>query len=212
MYEKIALKKEIKFKLDLPYAIYEPENRDGSPLPLIVFLHGAGERDENLAFVDRYGPLKAVKNGEHFPFIVAAPQCGNDKYWGNYLESLNFWLNEIIEKYNVDTKRIYLTGLSMGGTGCWHWLLANPERFAAAAPVCGTGVCWYACRIPNKPIWVFHGDADTVVPISESKTMVEFLRKSGGNPKFTVFPGVGHNAWDYAYNRELYDWFLEHSL
>ena len=100
----------------------------------------------------------------------------------------------------------------MGGTGTWHWLMANPERFAAAAPVCGVGICWYACRIAHKPIWVFHGDNDQTVAYFESVNMVEALKKSGGEPVFTTLEGVGHNAWDYAYTDELTEWFLKHTL
>ncbi|MEE1026132.1 MAG: prolyl oligopeptidase family serine peptidase [Acutalibacteraceae bacterium] len=195
------------------YLLYTPENWDKSKkFPLLVFLHGAGERGDDIAFAGRYGPFKYAAEGKNYPFVMVAPQCKSNKYWGNYLESLDLFLDDIIEKYNIDEKRIYLTGLSMGGTGTWHWLMASPERFAAAAPVCGTGICWYACRIAHKPIWVTHGTADTVVPYDESLRMVEFLKKYGGEPILTTLEGVGHNAWDYAYTDELTDWFLKHSL
>ena len=201
--------KNIKFN----YLLYTPENWDKSKkFPLLVFLHGAGERGDDIAFAGRYGPFKYAAEGKNYPFVMVAPQCKSNKYWGNYLESLDLFLDDIIEKYNIDEKRIYLTGLSMGGTGTWHWLMASPERFAAAAPVCGTGICWYACRIAHKPIWVTHGTADTVVPYDESVRMIEFLKKSGGEPILTTLEGVGHNAWDYAYTDELTDWFLKHSL
>ena len=201
--------KNIKFD----YLLYTPENWDKSKkFPLLVFLHGAGERGDDIAFAGRYGPFKYAAEGKNYPFVMVAPQCKSNKYWGNYLESLDLFLDDIIEKYNIDEKRIYLTGLSMGGTGTWHWLMASPERFAAAAPVCGTGICWYACRIAHKPIWVTHGTADTVVPYDESVRMIEFLKKSGGEPILTTLEGVGHNAWDYAYTDELTDWFLKHSL
>ncbi len=201
--------KNIKFD----YLLYTPENWDKSKkFPLLVFLHGAGERGDDIAFAGRYGPFKYAAEGKNYPFVMVAPQCKSNKYWGNYLESLDLFLDDIIEKYNIDEKRIYLTGLSMGGTGTWHWLMASPERFAAAAPVCGTGICWYACRIAHKPIWVTHGTADTVVPYDESLRMVEFLKKYGGEPILTTLEGVGHNAWDYAYTDELTDWFLKHSL
>ena len=201
--------KNIKFD----YLLYTPENWDKSKkFPLLVFLHGAGERGDDIALAGRYGPFKYAAEGKNYPFVMVAPQCKSNKYWGNYLESLDLFLDDIIEKYNIDEKRIYLTGLSMGGTGTWHWLMASPQRFAAAAPVCGTGICWYACRIAHKPIWVTHGTADTVVPYDESVRMIEFLKKSGGEPILTTLEGVGHNAWDYAYTDELTDWFLKHSL
>ena len=213
MLKNEILKKEVIKNIKFDYLLYTPENYDKSKkFPLLVFLHGAGERGDDVSLVGRYGPFKYAAEGKQYPFVMVAPQCKADKYWGNYLESLDLFLDEIIEKYNIDEKRIYLTGLSMGGTGTWHWLMASPQRFAAAAPVCGTGVCWYACRIAHKPIWVTHGTADTVVPYDESVRMIKFLKKSGGEPILTPLEGVGHNAWDYAYTDELTDWFLKHSL
>lgn len=116
-------------------------------------------------------------------------------------------MDEVLATYAVDPVRVYLTGLSMGGT--WQWLMANPERFAAAAPVCGSGVYWYASRIAQKPIWIFHGAEDTTVLLEESLNMYRALLKSGGHPKLTVYETVNHNAWDYAYTDELAQWFLQ---
>lgn len=205
--------KEISKKITFDYLAYTPKdwNKD-KKYPLLVFLHGAGERGDDVSLVGRHGPFKYANQGKEYPFVMVGPQCPSDKYWGNYLESLSAFLDEIIKEYNIDTNRIYLTGLSMGGTGTWHWLMAEPERFAAAAPICGTGICWYACRIANKPIWITHGTADATVPFDESERMVEFLKRSGGDPKFTVLEGVGHNAWDYAYTDELTEWFMKQSL
>jgi len=213
MVEHKILNKEVTKKVELDYLLYLPKNYNKEEkFPLLIFLHGAGERGDDVAVAGRHGPFKYAKEGKDYPFIMVAPQCKKDKYWGNYLESLNDFLDNIIENYNVDTSRIYLTGLSMGGTGTWLWLMANPERFAAAAPVCGAGICWYACRIAHKPIWVTHGDSDQTVAYSESVNMVEALKKSGGEPIFTTLEGVGHNAWDYAYTDELTEWFLKHTL
>ena len=213
MVEHKILNKEVTKKVELDYLLYLPKNYNKEEkFPLLIFLHGAGERGDDVAVAGRHGPFKYAKEGKDYPFIMVAPQCKKDKYWGNYLESLNDFLDNIIENYNVDTSRIYLTGLSMGGTGTWLWLMANPERFAAAAPVCGEGICWYACRIAHKPIWVTHGDSDQTVAYSESVNMVEALKKSGGEPIFTTLEGVGHNAWDYAYTDELTEWFLKHTL
>ena len=196
-----------------PYLTYLPEDYDpAKQYPLVVFLHGAGERGNERASLARHGWFKHAEQGEQFPFIMVAPQCPEGKYWGSYIESLNVFLDTILETYSVDRNRVYLTGLSMGGTGTWLWSLSNPERFAAVAPICGTGVYWFAERLVDKPLWVFHGDKDDIVPLLESEHMVESLRKRGGNPKFTVLPGVGHNAWNYAYNQELADWFLQYSL
>lgn len=195
------------------YLAYTPEGYDGSkPYPLVVFLHGAGERGEDLSLVARHGFFEHVKEGHKYPFLMVGPQCPKGKYWGNYIESLNLFLDHIQEKYNVDKSRIYLTGLSMGGTGTWLWLLANPERFAAAAPVCGTGIYWYTDSIANKPVWMFHGDEDEIVPIQESYNMVQSMKRWGKEPRLTVLKGVGHKAWNYAYHDELAEWFLQYRL
>lgn len=213
MIENLVFEKEVCKKIEFNYLAYTPKDYDKTQKsPLLVFLHGAGERGDDLSLVARHGPFKYANAGKDYPFVMVAPQCRSNKYWGNYLESLNDFLDEIIVKYNIDESRIYLTGLSMGGTGTWHWLMANPERFAAAAPICGSGIYWYAIRIANKPLWIFHGNADETVPFYESENMVKALKLRGGDPKFTVFDGVGHNAWDYAYTDELTDWFMTHKL
>lgn len=208
-----SFEKTVSRKIKFNYLCYTPKDYNKEQkYPLLLFLHGAGERGNDISLVGQYGFFKQAAEGKEFPFVMVGPQCPFDQYWGNHLESLNDFLDEIIEKYNIDEKRVYISGLSMGGTGTWHLLMAYPERFAAAAPICGTGVYWYAVRIANKPIWVFHGDQDNIVPIKESYSMVEALKLRGNNPKFTVFEGVGHNAWDFAYTDELVDWLMKHSL
>ena len=207
------ISKQIARKIDFEYLCYLPKdyNKD-KKYPLLLFLHGAGERGNDVSLVGRHGFFKQANEGKDFPFIMVGPQCPCNEYWGNHLESLNYFLGEIIKKYNIDEKRIYLTGQSMGGTGTWHLLMAYPERFAAAAPVCGTGIYWYAVRIATKPLWIFHGDKDDIVPISESYSMLESLKRYGAEPKFSVFEGVKHNAWDFAYTNELVEWFMDKSL
>ena len=213
MVEHLKFNQKVERHISFDYLCYTPKDYDGTKkYPLLLFLHGAGERGNDVSLVGRYGFFKQAAEGKDFPFIMVGPQCPSDQYWGNHLESLNIFLDEIIAQYNVDESRIYLNGISMGGTGTWHLLMAHPERFAAAAPVCGTGIYWYGIRIANKPLGIFHGDADTTVPIADSYAMVESIRRYGGDPKLTVFEGVGHNAWDYAYTNELVDWFLKHSL
>lgn len=210
MLEEKQFKKVVERKISLPYTVYLPENYSPeNKYPLVVFLHGAGERGETLEGTTRFGFLQQAKAGKSFPFIIVAPLCPQERYWGNYLESLNDFLDEVLATYAVDPVRVYLTGLSMGGTGTWQWLMANPERFAAAAPVCGSGVYWYASRIAQKPIWIFHGAEDTTVLLEESLNMYRALLKSGGHPKLTIYETVNHNAWDYAYTDELAQWFLQ---
>ena len=196
------------------YLEYLPkEYGKGEKMPLVIFLHGAGERGDDLELVARHGWLKHVRNGQEYPFVILAPQCPQNDYWGCYIESLNAFLDTALKEYDVDPKRVYLTGLSMGGTGTWLWSLANPERFAAVLPVCGSGVCWYAGKLVNKPVWAMHGDADTTVDWGESVRMTEAIRKRGGNPKLTLYPRVGHNAWDYAYSDpEVIEWMLAQKM
>ncbi len=213
MFEQKEFSKELTRRISFNYLCYTPKDYDkAKKYPLVLFLHGAGERGNDVSLVGRHGFLKQVNQGKDFPFVIVGPQCPNDEYWGNHLESLMDFLDEMIKEYNIDEKRIYLTGLSMGGTGTWHLLMAHPEKFAAAAPICGTGIYWYGVKIANKPIWIFHGDTDDIVPISESYAMVESISRYAEAPKLTVLKGVGHNAWDYAYTDELVEWFLKHSL
>jgi predicted peptidase len=121
-------------------------------------------------------------------------------------------VDDVAARYKVDKKRIYLTGLSMGGYGTWALAAAYPERFAAIAPICGGGSRIMSLRLKDMPIWVFHGAKDKVVSIEESEEMVKAIRNRGGNVKFTIYPDAGHDSWTESYNnQELYDWFLEHS-
>ena len=132
-------------------------------------------------------------------------------FWNT--DILSALLDEIEENYRVDKNRIYVTGLSMGGHGTWSLAIAQPNRFAAIAPVCGWSVPSVACTIKDIPIWVFHGAKDVVVPIAASEQMVEKLKSCGANVKFTVYPEANHDAWTETYNNEeLYKWFLEQSL
>jgi predicted peptidase len=188
--------------------------------PLILFLHGAGERGTNLNIVAKHGPTKieAAKNN----FIIVSPQCPDGKIWSNDL--LLALLDDIEKRYAVDTKRVYLTGLSMGGFGTWNLGLSHPERFAAIAPVCGGGqtiqitLAQYfdAATMANYKrmgIWAFHGGKDTTVTPDESEHMVGALKKAGcTDVKLTIYPEAQHDSWTKTYaNPELFTWFLEHT-
>lgn len=196
----------------LPYMLYLPQGYTEQPeekWPLVIFLHGAGERGSDLEGVYRHGVPKRVRNGEEFPFILAAPQIDGQHYWAGYTETLNNFLDELTSTLRVDEDRVYLTGLSMGGTGTWMWAMANPERFAAIAPMCGTGICWCAGNLGRVPVWTFHGDRDETIPIDESIRMVERLKACGGEARLTVYEGYGHDCWTDAYQRDdLYEWLL----
>jgi predicted peptidase len=174
----------------------------------MLFLHGAGERGDNLDDVKKHGPPKLISQKKDFPFIVVSPQAGR-RGWDP--RTLNRLLDEIIAKHRVDKDRVYVTGLSMGGYGTWSLATAYPERFAAIAPICGGGNPGNAKKIKNLPAWVFHGAKDTVVPLSRSEAMVDALKEAGSTDvKLTIYPEADHDSWTESYNNpELYKWFLK---
>ena len=138
-----------------------------------------------------------------------APQCPGWDYWGCYTESLLHFIDYICDTYPVDRDRVILTGLSMGGTGTWMLAMADPDRFAAIVPICGTGIVWNAKRLANLPIRIYHGDDDPIVPFEESVSMLRELTRAGADVKLTICYGVGHNAWEVAYQDDaLIDWML----
>lgn len=201
---------EIVERVRLPYLAYTPEDYGrGTHYPLLLFLHGKGERGDDLELLKKHGLPKLIGEGHAFPFIIVAPQCPTDRMWIDELEGLNTFLDNVLSIYQIDTHRVYLTGLSMGGFGTWAWAARSPQRFAAIAPICGGGDPAAASTLKTIPAWVFHGAKDTIVPLSESQKMVDALRACGSNVKFTVYPDAEHNSWSQTYdNPALYDWFL----
>ena len=171
-------------------------------LPMIVFLHGAGERGDNLEFVKRAGiPKYFSENPCHLGLrvITVSPQCPDELCWNNLARELYEFILEAIKTYHADPDRVSITGLSMGGFGTWEMLVSHPELFSAAAPICGGGMSW---RIPEKlsvPIRTFHGDADALVPISLTYNMAEVVNARGGHCVFTVYHGCEHDAWSWTY-------------
>lgn len=217
-----SLHQRVSHPVDLDYTLFLPEGyRPGDPKkwPLLLFLHGAGERGSNVWLVAKHGPPKIVKDRKDFPFIVVSPQCPSDERWEN--ESLLTLLDSVVDRLNVDTNRIYLTGLSMGGFGTWALGVAHPERFAAIIPICGGGSIIdvllsssaNAQKLKSLGIWAFHGAKDPVVPLAESERMVESLKKAGVRDiKLTVYPEAGHDSWSQAYaDPDIYDWLLKHA-
>ena len=192
----------------LPYLLYAPETEADARLPLILFLHGAGERGSDLDRVTTQGLPQLLPNLPE-PAFVVAPQCPASSWWTLELDALERLLGEVQENYPVDAARVYLTGLSMGGYGTWHLALKNPTRFAALAPVCGGGIPPLAHKLNALPIRAFHGAEDDVVPPAASEKMVEAVTKAGGQANLTVYPGVGHNSWTRAYSEpDLYTWMF----
>ena len=213
MYTKHKWESDKHFNFN--YVKYLPRDYDESKkYPLVFFLHGAGERRDDLDVACRLSYMRYVRErGEEYPFIFIGPQCPDGKYWGCYTESLLAFLDYICDTLPIDMDRVYLTGLSMGGTGTWMLAMAAPERFAAIAPICGSGISWYGCALANIPIMVYHGDCDDIVPIQDSIEMIQSVNKSGGHAEIRVLYGVGHNAWDAAYEGDaLYKWMLSHKL
>jgi len=205
----------------LSYLLFLPKEyaaRSNNRWPLILFLHGAGERGTDVWKVATHGPPKNVARNPDFPFIIVSPQCPEGEAWSNHL--LLALLDEITRKYAVDPSRIYLTGLSMGGYGTWNLGLTHPEKFAAIVPICGGGELITvilssrdkARELKTLGIWAFHGGKDPVVPLEESQRMVDALKKAGVREvKLTVYPEVTHDSWTETYNNpELYEWLLEH--
>lgn len=208
------MEKEINLDISVRYLIYFPPEYDQhDKWPLLLFLHGSGERGDDLTLVKRNGPPMLVDKGRNFPFILVSPQCPSDKFWD--VLSLMTLLDEIEKNYKIDKSRIYVTGLSIGGTATWELAFAQPGRFAAIAPVCGrTGSLYLnACQMKNIPVWIFHGAKDEVIPLSESERMFKALKECGNDVQLSVYPEGNHDVWTETYNNEeLYRWFLEHHL
>jgi predicted peptidase len=204
------------------YVLFVPHDyKKGTPTPTILFLHGAGETKPQPGAKTKGTPKMPVEVGigpaikkreKTFPFLTIIPQA--PKFgWGAGSEGAKMALgilDEVGKEYSVDPKRVYLTGLSMGGMGTWSLAVAMPDRWAAIVPICGRGDPKRADKIKDLPTWAFHGDADPAVNVSGSRDMIAAIKKAGGDPKYTEYPGVGHNSWDKAYaTDELYEWLLK---
>jgi predicted peptidase len=203
-----TLDKQVPVKLN--YLLYLPDDYDAKDAwPLVVFLHGAGERGDNLERVKVHGPPKLIDQGKSLPAIVVSPQCAAGRWWHSQLLEVTALVDEIVAKHKVDQDRIYLTGLSMGGFGTWALAAYTPERFAALIPICGGGEVLAARALTKVPIWVFHGAKDPIVPLERSEVMVEGLKRAKAEPKFTVYPDAGHDSWTATYdNPEVWDWLF----
>lgn len=190
------------------YLLYLPPGYDTSrKWPLVVFLHGAGERGQDLERVRHTGLPRMVDEGQKPGFILASPQCPAEASWAP--ESIVALIDQIGQLYAVDQDRVYLTGFSMGGFGTWTTACYAPDRFAAIIPVAGGGDVQHASRLVNTPAWAFHGDRDNVVPIAANEAMVDAVRKCGGNVQFTVYPGRGHGVCEATYcDRRVLEWLL----
>jgi predicted peptidase len=219
------------------YQVFVPANWNKKvKWPVILFLHGAGERGEDGLVQTDVGMGTAIrKHVDRFPFVVVIPQCRLKDWWTSpamEAQALKA-LDQSMKEFKGDPQRVYLTGLSMGGFGTWGIAAGDPGRFAAIVPVCGGIRLPHGHNVPNAPkpddsadpysataqkigktpVWVFHGGADPTVPVTESRKMVDALKAAGGNVRYTEYPGVGHNSWDKAYSEpELFPWLLAQKL
>lgn len=196
----------------LEYLLYLPKGYgkdQDKRWPFILFLHGAGQRGDDVQAIKKHGLPKILDGRDDFPAIVVSPQCPLDDWWTSQVDSLIALLDDTTARYAVDPDRVYLTGLSMGGFGSWALAASQPERFAAMIPICGGGTRSMAARIKHLPVWAFHGAKDEIVPLARTEEMVEALEKAGGNVKLTVYPDAPHDSWTRTYdNPEVFVWLF----
>jgi predicted peptidase len=212
----------------LLYRLLKPKDYDPrGKYPLVVFLHGAGERgsDNTAQLVHGMADFASDKIMESYPAFVIAPQCPEGKQWVEVPWTLDEHrmpkepsepLRQTLElvaamqkEFSIDPDRLYITGLSMGGFGVWDAIQRRPALFAAAAPVCSGGDATLAKQIKDVPVWAFHGDEDGVVKVRRSRDMVAAIRAAGGSPKYTEYKGAGHDSWTATYkDPELYKWLF----
>lgn len=214
----------------LPYRFLKPRGSEAAGdqrYPLVIFLHGIGERgeDNRKQFKNGAEQFATEANREKFPCFLVVPQCPGDQLWSPIRGTRDNpafadqptepaamvleLIETLCEEQPIDRDRIYLVGLSMGGYGTWDLVCREPDRFAAAIPVCGGGDPAQAEKLTKLPLWVFHGDADTLVPPDRSRAMVEAIKQAGGEPKYTEYPGVGHDSWTATFSDEkVLEWLF----
>lgn len=210
--ENVAMRADGKVttKIGYDYWLYLPEGYDESDQdwPMILYLHGAGGRSDDPNDAKHNGIARRIDDGDGFPFIIVSPHCPKASWWKP--DGLKVVVDDVLKHYRVDEDRLYLTGLSMGGTGTWMMAADYPDYWAAIAPVCGRTLPPRVAPLLDMPVWAFHGDADRVVDVWNSTHQIEVLKKAGNTKtKLTIYPGGGHGVWKETYdNPELYTWFL----
>ena len=204
-----TIKTEIVQKKQLEYLLHKPENTKEKK-PLIIFLHGSGEKGADLEKVKAHGPFKYLKNNKIDAFVLA-PQCPDNEYWNE--ETLYRLILKIQKENNIDSSRIYLTGLSMGAWGAWNLAFAHPEMFAAFVPIAGfvdRVPMIENCKIKDIPIRMFHGLLDDVVNVDYSISMYKKLKNCNKDIELTIFDDANHDSWSRVYDsKEIYDWMLQ---
>ena|GEM_PF-481867 len=212
MQKNFTYKSEAREPKMYRYLLSTPENYDPKTesLPLIVFLHGAGERGTDVNLLKLHGIPKLFDKGSDLRVVTVSPQCDAGTTWNAQVKELKIFIDHIADEYNIDKNRISLTGISMGGFGTWSMGIEFPGYFSALAPICGgNGMIWLADLLKDVPIRTFHGTADDVVLYSCSVDMVEAVNKAGGNAALTTYEGVGHDSWVQAYEQtDLIEWLM----
>lgn len=222
-----------KDQASLPYRLLKPDGyvKEGQDrYPLVIFLHGTVGRGADNVKQLRSGVEEFVKDAtrKQHPCFLAVPQCPSDKMWFNVgpndakgnlplpqhptepAATVLDLIESLCSEHRIDRERIYVTGLSMGGYGTWDLISRRPELFAAAIPICGGGDPAQAEKLAKLPIWAFHGDADPLVPVARLRDMIAAIKKAGGEPKYTEYKGVGHDAWTPTYrDNAVLDWLFE---
>jgi len=213
----------------LNYRLLQPDGYDPQQAyPLVLFLHGAGERgdDNRKQLIHGLNEFAADEIRKKYPAFVVAPQCPENQQWvdvpwsadshtmpKNPAESLRLSLELVAalqKELSIDKHRLYVTGLSMGGFGAWDAIQRHPNLFAAAVPVCSGGDATLAEKIKDVPVWAFHGADDGAVKPQRSRDMIAALKKAGGSPKYTEYEKVGHNSWEKAYaDEKMYEWLFD---
>lgn len=207
-----AFTADIVTAVDLPYLLHLPEGVEARrDWPLIVFLHGSGERGADVDLVRTQGLPRRLDEGLALPAVVVSPQCPAGQVWAQQYPAVMALVDALHERVGIDPDRVVLTGLSLGGAGVVHLAATHPERFAALAPICGPWTWYYVTAdMARLPLWAFHGEDDAVVSVEDSRKLVAAVRALGGDARLTTYPGVGHDAWTPAYADEaLVAWMLE---
>lgn len=204
----------IEKRISAEYLLFLPRGYGDDPdrkWPVIVFLHGSGERGRDLSLLRKQGIPSFLDARPEFPFVVVSPQCPPNEYYDT--DTVIAVLDEVERTCAVDPERVYLTGISMGGFGAWQLACAHPDRFAAVAPIAGWGIEGLAPNARHVPIWAFHGADDRLVPADWAQRMKDEMDRAGGSMRLTIYPKTGHNAWTRTYEKaDLFEWFLSHKL
>tara|TARA_R110002111_G_scaffold250245_1_gene314452 strand:- start:933 stop:1766 length:834 start_codon:yes stop_codon:yes gene_type:complete len=230
-FERISLQVQTPYyNVPIPFQarLLKPDNPDVRRLyPLIVFLHGAGENGNDNQRQLKYLPQQMAQSHwqEKYPCFLLAPQCPHNMNWSsparaadspedknqNLLDQIQQIILDISSKYPVDTRRIYITGYSMGGFGTWSMIARYPELFASAVPICGGGDPDTVSLFVHLPIWVAHGTLDQIVPVTRSRDMVAAFHKAGGDPIYQELDGVKHDSWTstYAFDSGMFAWMFQ---